>query len=186
VAAQPTLHPTALRAGLAAVQAGQSCLTHSGSAITRAAGELHVGRLRIEETMNQTEVEAFVAGMENVQREENFGYVFFFVGDDHRLSFVTIANSDNEWDNVSHLNRQGVFRVNIGISKETFQKLIVKSNDEPMDYSVLNTFLPHPEYAPQNFVCILNPSGDNVETTKKLIAEAHSIAAKRLQRKAKK
>ena len=62
--------------------------------------------------MNQTEVEAFVTGMENVQREENYGYVFFFVGDDHRLSFVTIATSDNDWDNVSNLNREGVFRVN--------------------------------------------------------------------------
>ena len=136
--------------------------------------------------MNQTEVEAFVAGMENVQREENFGYVFFFVGADHRLPFVTIANSDQEYDNVSNLSREGAFRINIGISKETFQNLIVKSNAELIDYSALNTFLPHPDYAKQNFVCILNPSGENIETTKKLIAEAHSIAAKRLQRKAKK
>ena len=60
--------------------------------------------------MTQAEVEAFVAALENVQREENFGYSFFFVGDDHRLSFVTIANSDNEFDNVSNLNREGVFR----------------------------------------------------------------------------
>jgi len=133
--------------------------------------------------MNQIEVEAFVSGMENVQREDNFGYVFFFVGDDHRLSFVTIANSDNDWDDVSNLNREGVFRVNIGISKETFKNLILKSNAELIDYSVLNTFLPHPEYARQNFVCILNPSGKNIETTKTLITEAHSIAAKRLQRK---
>ena len=136
--------------------------------------------------MNQADVEAFVAGLENVQREENYGYVFFFVGNDHRLSFVTIANSDNDWDNVSSLNREGVFRVNVGISKETFKSLIVKSDDELIDYSILNTFLPHPEYAQQNFVCILNPSGKNVEITKKLIEEAHSIATKRLQRKEKK
>lgn len=136
--------------------------------------------------MNQTEVEAFVTGMENVQREDNYGYVFFFVGDDHRLSFVTIANSDNEWDSVSNLSREGVFRVNIGVSRETFKSLIIKPDDAPVDYSVLNTFLPHPEYAQQNFVCILNPSGENIEITKKLIAEAHSIATRRLERKAKK
>ena len=35
--------------------------------------------------MTQAEVEAFVAELENVQRAENFGYSFFFVGDDHRL-----------------------------------------------------------------------------------------------------
>ncbi|MGI0014309.1 MAG: DUF6194 family protein [Nitrososphaera sp.] len=58
--------------------------------------------------MTQAEVEAFVAELENVQRVENFGYSFFFVGDDHRLPFVTIANSDNDFDNVSNLNRDGV------------------------------------------------------------------------------
>ncbi len=132
--------------------------------------------------MNQAEIEEFVAEMENVQREENYGYVFFFVGDDHRLSFVTIANSDNEWDSVSNLSREGVFRVNIGISKETFKSLIVRSDDQLIDYSALNTFLPHPEYAQQNFICILNPSGENVQTTKKLITEAYAIAAKRHKR----
>ena len=135
--------------------------------------------------MNQAEVEAFVAGLENVQREENFGYSFFFVGDDHRLSFVTIANSDNDYDKVSNLNREGVFRVNIGVSRETFKKLIAEPGATPVDYSVLNVFLPHPEYSRQNYICILNPSGENVEATKKLIVEAHSIAAVRLQRKTK-
>ncbi len=135
--------------------------------------------------MTQTEVEALVAELENVQRVENFGYSFFFVGDDHRLPFVTIANSDNDFDNVSNLNREGVFRINIGVSKETFKKLIAEPSSERVDYSVLDVFLPHPDYSRQHFVCILNPSNENVETTKKLIVEAHSIAAVRLQRKAK-
>jgi hypothetical protein len=135
--------------------------------------------------MNQAEVEAFVSGMQDVQREDNYGYVFFFVGDDHLLSFVTVANADNEWDNVSNLNREGVFRVNIGISRETFDTLIGEPS-EPLDYSVLNTFLPHPEYAKQNFICILNPEGENAERTRELIREAHAIATKRSQRKAKK
>ncbi len=134
--------------------------------------------------MTQDEVEEFVAELENVQRVENFGYSFFFVGDDHRLPFVTIANSDNDFDNVSNLNRDGVFRVNIGVSKETFKSLIAESSSEPVDYSVLDVFLPHPHYSRQHFVCILNPSNENVEATKKLIVEAHSIAAARLQRKA--
>jgi Family of unknown function (DUF6194) len=133
--------------------------------------------------MNQTEVEAFVAGMENVQREENFGYLFFFVGNDHRLPFVTIANSDYDYDNVSNLNRDEVFRINIGISKETLKNLIGKSNSERVDYSALNVFLPHPEYAKQYFICILNPCDENIETTKKLMAEAYSLATKRLQPK---
>jgi len=135
--------------------------------------------------MDQAEVEAFVAELENVQREEAFGYLFFFVGDDHRLPFVTIANSDQDYDNVSNLDREGVFRINIGVSRGTFKNLIAEPGAEPVDYSVLDVFLPHPEYSKQNFICILNPSGENAEITRKLIAEAHSIAAVRLQRRAK-
>jgi hypothetical protein len=134
--------------------------------------------------MNQSEVEAFVAKLDNVQREENFGYTFFFVGDDHRLPFVSIGHSDNDFDTVSNLNREGVFRINIGVSKETYESLLVDSRSENVDYSVLDVFLPHPHYSKQHFVCILNPSQENVEVTKNLIVEAHSIAASRLQRKA--
>jgi hypothetical protein len=135
--------------------------------------------------MTQTEVEEFVAGLENVQRTENFGYVMFFAGDDRRVSFVTILNADYDYDNVSNLNRDGVFRVNIGVSKETFNKLIGESGSEAIDYSALNVFLPHPDYARQHYICILNPSGENIETTKSLIVEAHAIAAARLRRRAK-
>ena len=135
--------------------------------------------------MNQAEVEKFVTGLENVQQTENFGYIFYFVGDDHRLPFLTIANSDQEYDNVSNLDRDGVFRINIGVSRETFKQLIGEFNPETTDYSALNVFLPHPDYAPQNFICILNPSAKNAETTKDLIVEAHSIATIRFQRKSK-
>jgi hypothetical protein len=135
--------------------------------------------------MTEAEIEAFVAALANVQREENFGYSFFFVGDDHRLPFVTLANADNDYDNVSNLNRDGVYRVNIGISKATFQDLIGETSTDPIDYSRLNVFLPHPDYAKQHFICILNPAGENVETTKQLIREAHAIAAARLERKTK-
>lgn len=134
--------------------------------------------------MKQSDLETFVAALPNVQRTENFGYAFFFVGDDHRLPFATMANSDNEYDKVSNLNRDGVFRVNIGVSKDTFQKLVGQAANEAVDYTALNVFMPHPDYARQYFVCILSPAGENVEETKALIVEAHSIAETRFRRKA--
>jgi len=133
--------------------------------------------------MTQAELEAFVAELANVEREENFGYSFFFVGGDHRLPFVTFANSDHDYDNVSNLNRDGVFRVNIGVGKDTFSNLFADLGSEPIDYTALNVFLPHPDYARQHFICILNPSGVNIEKTKQCILEAHSLAALRLQRR---
>lgn len=133
--------------------------------------------------MNESGVIEFVSKLDNVQQEENYGYTFFFVGDDHRLPFVTLADSDNEYDSVSNLNREGVFRINIGVSRETFTSLLGDYNSEDIEYSALNVFLPHPDYAKQNFICILNPSQDNVEKTKALIIEAHANAKKRLERK---
>lgn len=133
--------------------------------------------------MNQEDVEAFVTELDNVQREENFGYTFFFVGDDHMTPFVSMSDSDNDYDNVSNLNREGVFRINIGVSRQTFESLLGDSSSETVDYTALNVFLPHPDYSKQHFVCILNPSDENEALTKKLIVEAHAIAAARLQRK---
>ena len=133
--------------------------------------------------MKQSEVEQFVVELDEVQREETFGYIFFFVGDDHRLPFVTIGQFDNEYDSVSNLNREGVFRINIGISRTTFDSLLADSSTENIDYSALDVFLPHPDYAKQHFVCILNPTQDNVTITKDLIIEAHSIATSRMKRK---
>ena len=135
--------------------------------------------------MNQSEVEAFVVSLDHVEREDNYGYAFFFVGDDHRVGFVTIGYSDNEFDAVSNLNREGVFRVNIGVSKATFDALLGDASTDSIDYSVLNVFLPHPHYAKQHYLSILNPSGENVERTKQLIIEAHAIASKRYQRRTK-
>ncbi|MBK7893896.1 MAG: hypothetical protein IPJ90_03175 [Anaerolineaceae bacterium] len=135
--------------------------------------------------MNQAEVAAFVSGLENVQQTENFGYTFFFIGEDQMVPFTTIAHTDNEYETVSNLSRSGVFRINIGVSRQTFNTLCGESPAEPIDYTVLNTILPHPDYAQQNFICILNPAGANIEKTKELIKEAHALALARYQRKNK-
>ncbi len=136
--------------------------------------------------MNQSELEAFTAALDNVSRTEAYGYTFFFVGDDHMVPFVTLADSDNEHDAVSHLNRAGVFRINIGVSRATFQALVGEVNREAVDHTALNVFLPHPHYAAQNFICILNPEGENAEQTKAYIVEAHGLATARLARRAAK
>lgn len=133
--------------------------------------------------MNQDEIESYVAGLPNVQHSENFGYGFYFYGDDHRLPFLTMANSDNDYDKVSDLSRDGVFRINLGVTKATFSRLLPNPDASDIDYTVLNTFLPHPDYAKQHFICILNPLGENITILKSLISEAWEIAKTRCERK---
>lgn len=124
---------------------------------------------------------------DHVEESENFGYKFYFYKDDHTLSFATIALSDNEYDRVSNLDRPGVFRLNLGISRETFISLfgLHKVDVSQYDFTTLDTLMPHPDYAPQSFICVLNPSEATFELLKPMLAEAYDIAKKRYDRRAK-
>lgn len=104
----------------------------------------------------------------------------------HRLPFATIVTKDyGEYDNTSQLDRPGVFRLNIGVSRDTFRALVgyapgeAGTENADIDYAALDTLMPHPVYAPQLWVCVLNPSSATFESVKPLLAEAYSIVAAR-------
>lgn len=122
----------------------------------------------------------------DVETTENFGYTFFFYRDDHMLPFVTIIGADNEYDRISNLDRPGVFRVNIGVSKQTFQRLFGEGTPrlEDYDFTALDTLMPHPEYAAQSFLCVLSPSDATFEQQlRPLLAEAYERAVARYNRR---
>jgi hypothetical protein len=103
-----------------------------------------------------------------------------------RLPFATIVTKDyGEFDNTSQVNRPEVFRLNIGVSRDTFRALFGVAPGEDRaesavyDFTALDQLMPHPVYAPQSFVCVLNPSLETFEAVKPLLAEAHSLAAAR-------
>ncbi|MEP6754881.1 MAG: DUF6194 family protein [Chthonomonadales bacterium] len=132
--------------------------------------------------MNETTVTQFIVdSFPDVETSENFGYTFFFYKTDHILPFATLSSSDNEYDQISNLNRPGVFRLNIGISKQSFHTIFGHAviDTTKYDFTVLDTILPHPEYARQYFVCILNPSDNSFLTIVQLLTEAYSIAETR-------
>lgn len=120
-----------------------------------------------------------------VETTSNFGYSFFFYRDDHMLPFATIASSDNEYDRVSNLDRPGVFRLNIGVSRETFQRLFGTQDPgvEVYDYTALDRLMPHPDYAAQSFLCVLSPSPATFEQLRPLLAEAYGLAVTRYNRR---
>src|SRR5262245_7821702 len=103
------------------------------------------------------------------------------------LPFATIASTGNAYEQISRLDRPGVYRLNIGVSRETFQALFGKNkiNISDYDFTILDTILPHPDYSAQFFICVLSPSEANFEKIKPLLAEAYDIAVKKYnQRKA--
>ena len=120
------------------------------------------------------------------------GDTFIYYDPEHNLDptrqfpFATIVTKDyGDFDNTSKLNRPGVFRLNIGVSRDTFRALLGYPPDEfsakssDYDFADLDRLMPHPAYATQSWVCVLNPSPETFEAVKPLLAEAYSRAAAR-------
>ncbi len=134
--------------------------------------------------MNLHEIECHITSLPNVTSSESSGYRFFFYATEKILPFATLAESDNAHDNASNLNRDGIFRVNIGVGKDSY-KALFPEDDKEWNYAELNRFMPHPQYAAQGFICILNPAGDALARTIQYIEEAHAAAKDRFERKRK-
>ena len=122
---------------------------------------------------------------ENVETTVNLGYTFFFYRDDHMHAFATIASTGNEYEKISNLDRPGVYRLNIGLRRETFQALFGKGKIDlsPYDFTALDTIMPHPEYSSQHFICVLSPGEATFERIRSLLAEAYDVALKRYDKR---
>lgn len=103
----------------------------------------------------------------------------FFTYRDERMPFATIVVKDYPgFDTASDLNRPGVFRLNVAVGRARFAELLGYSPAEVpggIDHTVPDTVLPHPVYAAQSWISILNP-GDHARA---LLTEAHARAAAR-------
>jgi hypothetical protein len=105
------------------------------------------------------------------------GGTFFSCNEQSWPNFATIATTD-EFDDASDLGRDDVFRLNIGVTGQTFDRH-VDPTAQP-DYTALDRMLPHPVYAAQHWLSILNPSASSFETiVKPLLDEAHGIVSSR-------
>jgi hypothetical protein len=115
---------------------------------------------------------------------------FFLYADDEKFPFATIVTKDNDFDNVSNLHRPGVFRLNVGVSKQTFQALFGAeaappaggAADADIDYTALDQLFPHPVYGRMHWLSVLNPSYATFERVKPLLEEAYQRAVRRRKR----
>lgn len=122
----------------------------------------------------------------HVETAVNLGYTFFFYRDDHMHAFATIASTGNEYEKVSALERPGVYRLNLGVSRETFQSLFGRGRVDTgaYDFTALDRLMPHPDYASQHFVCVLSPSQETFEQhLRSLLVEAYQLAKQRYGRR---
>lgn len=129
--------------------------------------------------------EYILHNFEGVETDEQYGYRFFYYGSDHSLPFVTIALPGNTYEHISRLDRPGVFRLNIGVSRQTFQTLFGSGKPDlaACDFTALDVIMPHPDYAAQNYICVLSPGEATEPRLLPLLAEAYALAVKRAARR---
>src|SRR5262245_48059348 len=115
---------------------------------------------------------------------EAMGATFFSLDARHWPSFATIVTTDeHDMGTPSNLARAGVFRLNIGVGKASFEHLVGGTTDPA--YAALDTLIPHPVYAKQHWIAILNPSRRTFdERVKPLIEEAYERLARPRRRRA--
>ena len=107
---------------------------------------------------------------------------FFSLDEKHWPNFATVVWTDeHDQGSPSKLSRPGVYRLNIGVGKDTFQRL-VGSITEP-DYAAFDRILTQPVYAKRRWISIVNPSDATVrDTLLPLLAEAHDRLARARRR----
>ncbi|WP_433393849.1 DUF6194 family protein [Micromonospora sp. KLBMP9576] len=99
---------------------------------------------------------------------------------ERQLPFATIVTGDR-YDDASALDRTGAWRLNIGLTRATYRALFAprRGPDSAVDHAVTDTVLPHPVYAPQHWVCVVNPGEASVDVVRRLLAEAYDFAARK-------
>lgn len=105
---------------------------------------------------------------------------------------LTIKEKDGDNDKGSNLDRENVYRVNLGIRKKTFIGLFNEVPKRPtaggivdMDYNFteLDRIIPHPVYAWMGWISVLNPSNKTFEELKTFIQEAYEYAVEKFKKR---
>ncbi|MEU3017733.1 MULTISPECIES: DUF6194 family protein [unclassified Nocardiopsis] len=155
------------------------------------------------DVVDQDEVLGFVRGLDGVRvmtagvgdgsPEIAWGDSFFLYEPDGRARdragfapFATLVTKDYPgFDTASRLDRPGVFRVNAAVGRVSFEEVVGRSpaayagSGRGCDASELDRFLPHPVYAAQGWVSVLNPGPRTADRTRELLVLARARAVAR-------
>jgi hypothetical protein len=127
-------------------------------------------------------------GVRVLEAQDDLFYLFDPAADlppERQQPFATIVTGDH-YEKVSRLDEPGAWRLNLGLSKTTYGELFgpVPTErdadwvlDSGHDYAARDTLMPHPFYASQYWVAIVNPTG--LDQLRPLIEEAYEFAARK-------
>ena len=105
---------------------------------------------------------------------------------------LTVKERDGENDRASGLDREGVYRLNLGLRRETFEGLFGSLPKRPpkggtvamdYDFTALDRLLPHPVYAWMGWICVLNPAPETLKCIGPLLREAYEYAEEKYRKR---
>ena len=106
--------------------------------------------------------------------------------------FATVKQKDGENDRASKLDRDGVFRFNVGTAKPLFLERFGpppfrpdkgRTIDGPWNFTALDTITPHPIYGWMSWVSVLNPSDATLTDMDEIIEAAFRKAKMSFEKK---
>jgi hypothetical protein len=106
--------------------------------------------------------------------------------------FATLKEKNGDNDRASQLDREGIFRLNIGTTKPHFLEQFGPPPprpgkggvvEGPWDFTALDTLTPHPIYGWMSWVAVVNPSPERLHEIQPLIDAAYQKAAKTFSRR---
>ena len=141
-------------------------------------------------------LEKIVAEFDGVVPKSSWGETSLFYNPGKALPngvyFCTIKEKNGDNDKSSLLDREGVFRLSIGIGPSLYEAqfgtrptrpakgCIIDTDD---DFTALNTLMPHPIYGWMSWVQVLNPDAQMLTKLLPLITEAHANAVIKFDKK---
>ncbi len=108
------------------------------------------------------------------------------------IYILTIKEKDGDNDKASKLDRDGIYRVNTGVRRETFEIMFGTVPGRPCkggvvdmnyDFTAVDRIMPHPVYGWMGWICALSPSDRLFEELKPLIGEAYEYAKEKYKKR---
>jgi hypothetical protein len=127
-------------------------------------------------------------GVRVLEGQGDLFYLYDPAGDlppERQQPFATIVTGDH-YEKVSRLDRTGSWRLNLALTKATYLDLFGPAPterdadwvlDSGHDYAARDTLMPHPFYAAQHWVAIVDPTGP--DRLLPLIQESYDFAARK-------
>jgi hypothetical protein len=143
--------------------------------------------------MDVQRLRGLIESFDGVSVVENLGDAFFTydpdgnLPQDRWLPFATLVTGDH-YDKLSDLDSRGSYRLNLGLTKAAYTRLLGappldRDGDgvliADVDWTGTDVILPHPFYANQYWVCVVDSGPSTMDIVRELLTDAYGFAVRK-------